>query len=73
MRFPRKRYPAYDKPSADYSLGFSDAESHYAQVVAFAEAYISLLERQVSALQKQLAERDGHIRRTVYEEDRKGN
>lgn len=67
MRFPRKRYPAYDKPSADYSLGFSDAESHYAQVVAFAEAYISLLERQVSALQKQLAERDGQRNYGNYE------
>lgn len=67
MRFPRKRYPAYDKPSADYSLGFSDAESHYAQVVAFAEAYISLLERQVSDLQKQLAERDGQRNHGNYE------
>lgn len=67
MRFPRKRYPAYDAPSADYSLGFSDAESHYAQVVAFAEAYISLLERQVSALQKQLAERDGQRNHGNYE------
>lgn len=67
MRFPRKRYPAYDKPSADYSLGFSDAESHYAQVVAFAEAYISLLERQVSDLQKQLAERDGQRNYGNYE------
>lgn len=67
MRFPRKRYPAYDKPSADYSLGFSDAESHYAQVIAFAEAYISLLERQVSALQKQLAERDGQRNYGNYE------
>lgn len=67
MRFPRKRYPAYDAPSADYSLGFSDAESHYAQVIAFAEAYISLLERQVSALQKQLAERDGQRNYGNYE------
>lgn len=67
MRFPRKRYPAYDAPSADYSLGFADAESHYAQVVAFAEAYISLLERQVSALQKQLAERDGQRNYGNYE------
>ncbi len=67
MRFPRKRYPAYDTPSADYSLGFSDAESHYAQVIAFAEAYISLLERQVSALQKQLAERDGQRNHGNYE------
>lgn len=69
MRFPRKEYPTNDTPSREYSLGFADAESHYAQVIAFAETYISLLERQVSALQQALNKRDNQCSNSNHKSD----